>query len=165
MLKKGEAELGIAVEIDQEWDRLDTWPLFTEDFRLVVSRQHRLSERDSVELEDLRAEQLLSRNYCEHAKRLGSSLRELGLDIDRGHEVSSERDLIELVEADIGVAIIPDSLPIPQTLKRTAVEGFDARRTVDLYGVAGRERTAVASAIMHMPRGADWRPHLDKSDI
>jgi DNA-binding transcriptional LysR family regulator len=162
MLKKGEAELGIAAEIAQEWDRLDTWPLFTEDFRLVVSRQHRLAERGSVELEDLRAEQLLSRNYCEHAERLGASLREHGLNVDRGHEVSSERDLIELVEADIGVAIIPDTSPIPQTLKRTAVGGLDARRTVHLYGVAGRERTAVASAIMRMLRGADWRP--SKSD-
>ena len=31
-LKKGEAELGIAAEISEEWDRLDTWPLFTENF-------------------------------------------------------------------------------------------------------------------------------------
>src|SRR5882762_5668299 len=31
-LKKGEAELGIAAELDSEWDRLDTWPLFTENF-------------------------------------------------------------------------------------------------------------------------------------
>jgi len=33
MLKKGEAELGIAAEIDETWERLDTWPLFTEDFQ------------------------------------------------------------------------------------------------------------------------------------
>ena len=127
------------------------------EFARDFTEQHRLAERDSVELEDLRAEQLLSRNYCEHAERLGASLREHGLNVDRGHEVSSERDLIELVEADIGVAIIPDTSPIPQTLKRTAVDGLDARRTVHLYGVAGRERTAVASAIMRMLRGADWR--------
>jgi len=101
---------------------------------------------------------LLSRNYCEHAERLGASLREHGLNVDCSHEVSSERDLIELVEADIGVAIIPDTSPIPQTLKRTVVDGLDARRTVHLYGVAGRERTAVASAMMRMLRGADWRP-------
>jgi DNA-binding transcriptional LysR family regulator len=156
MLKNGEAELGIAAEIDQGWDRLDSWPLFTENFRLVVSRRHRLAERDSIDVEDLRSEQLLSRNYCEHAERLGVSLRELGLDVDRSHEISSERDLIELVEADIGVAVIPDTSPIPQTLKRTAVDGLDARRTIHLYGVAGRERTAVASAVMRMLRGADW---------
>ena len=42
MLRKGEAELGIAAELD-DWDRLDSWPLFTEDFRLVVSKGHRLA--------------------------------------------------------------------------------------------------------------------------
>ena len=156
MLKKGEAELGIAAELN-DWDRLDSWPLFTEDFQLVVSKGHPLAERDSVDFDDLRAEQLLSRNYCEHAVRLGNSFREHGLDVDRSHEISSERDLIELLEAEIGVAVIPDTSPIPETLKRTSVAGLDARRTVHLYGVAGRERTAVASAVMRMLRGADWK--------
>jgi hypothetical protein len=49
-------------------------------------------------------------------------------------------------------------------LKRTAVDGLDVRRTVHLYGVAGRERTALAAAVMRMLRGADWRQYLDKSD-
>jgi len=30
LLKKGDAELGIAAEIGEEWDRLDRWPLFSE---------------------------------------------------------------------------------------------------------------------------------------
>jgi DNA-binding transcriptional LysR family regulator len=164
ILKKGEAELGIAAELDDTWERLDAWPLFTEDFRLVLSRQHRLAERDHVELEDLRSEQMLSRSYCEHAGRVGTSLREHGLDIEHSHEVSSERDLIELLEAEIGVAVVPDTSPIPQSLKRATVEGLDARRTVHLYGVAGRERTAVASAVMRMLRGADWREYLSKGE-
>jgi DNA-binding transcriptional LysR family regulator len=163
MLKKGEAELGIAAELGQEWDRLDTWPLFTENFQLVTSRQHRLADRDNISVEELRAEQLLWRNYCEHAERLGAFLREHSIDVDHVHEISSERDLIELVEAEIGVGVIPDTSPIPDTLKRSPVDGLDARRTVHLYGVAGRERTAVASAVMRMLRGADWQPHLNKN--
>jgi DNA-binding transcriptional LysR family regulator len=156
-LKKGEAELGIAAEISEEWERLDTWPLFTENFQLVVNRNHPLAAREKIDFGDLRAEQLLSRNYCEHAARVNSSLREHGLDVDRCHEIASERDLIELLEAAIGVAVVPDTATLPPTLKRARVEGLDARRTVNLYGVAGRERTAVASAVMRMLRGADWR--------
>jgi len=162
-LKKGEAELGIAAELDPSWERLDSWPLFTEDFRLVVSARHRLVDHDSIEFDDLRSEQLLSRKYCEHASRLNASLRGHGIDVDHCHEISSERDLIALLEADIGVAVLPDTSPIPQTLKRASVEGLDARRTVNLYDVAGRERTAVASAVMRMLRGADWRKFLEKS--
>jgi len=156
-LKKGEAELGIAAEIDEAWERLDVWPLFTEGFDLVVSKDHPLAERSSIEFDDLRSEQLLSRNYCEHARRISASLREHGIDVGHSHEISSERDLIELVEADIGVAMVPHTSPVPASLKRTAVAGLDARRTVNLYGVAGRQRTAVANAVMRMLRGADWR--------
>ena len=163
LLKKGEAELGIAAEISEEWDRLDTWPLFTENFQFVVSKRHPLAQRDKIDFEDLRAEQLLSRNYCEHAERVSSALREHGLEVDRSHEISSERDLIELLEADVGIAVVPDTASIPPTLKRAAVEGLDARRTVHLYGVAGRERTAVASAVMRMLRGSDWRRRLGRS--
>lgn len=157
-LKKGEAELGIAAEIDEAWDRLDTWPLFTEAFDLIVSREHRLAGHDAIEPVDLRAEQLLGRSYCEHSTRISASLREHGIDVDHGHEISSERDLIELVEADFGIAMLPRTSPVPEGLKRTSIAGLDARRTVSLYGVAGRQRTAVANAVMRLLRGADWRP-------
>jgi DNA-binding transcriptional LysR family regulator len=156
-LKKGEAELGIAAEIDEAWDRLDTWPLFTEAFDLVVSREHRLAGHDTIGPDDLRAEQLLGRNYCEQSQRISARLREHGIDVDHGHEISSERDLIELVEADFGIAMLPRTSPVPDSVKRAAVAGLDARRTVSLYGVAGRQRTAVANAVMRMLRGADWR--------
>jgi len=162
-LKNGEAELGIAAELGDDWDRLDVWPLFTEGFEVVVNGKHPLASRDSISFDDLRNEQLLSRRYCEHAERINDSLREHGVEVDRRHEISSERDLIELLEADIGVAVVPHTAPIPGTLKRASVEGLDARRTVHLYGVAGRERTAVASAVMRMLRGTDWQQFLSKS--
>jgi DNA-binding transcriptional LysR family regulator len=162
-LKKGEAELGIAAELGADWDRLDTWPLFTEDFDLVVSRRHPLAERDTIGFEDLRAEQWLSRSYCEHSDSLSRSLREHGVAVDRNHEICSERDLIELLEADIGVAVVPHTASLPATLKRSSVEGLDSRRTIHLYGVAGRERTAVASAVMRMLRGSDWQQFLSKT--
>ncbi len=162
-LRTGEAELGIAAELGSEWDRLDVWPLFTEGFEVVTSSVHPLASRDRIGLEDLRNEQLLSRRYCEHAERINDSLREHGIAVDRRHEISSERDLIELLEADIGVAVVPHTSSLPGTLKRANVEGLDSRRTVHLYGVAGRERTAVASAVMRMLRGADWQQFLNKN--
>ena len=44
----------------------------------------------------------------------------------------------------------------PATLKRIAVDGLDFDRTVYLYGVAGHQRTVVASAMMKMLRAYDW---------
>jgi hypothetical protein len=36
-LKRGDAELGLAAGLGDEWERLDGWPLFTEDFQLTVN--------------------------------------------------------------------------------------------------------------------------------
>lgn len=123
-LKNGDAELGIAAELGADWDRLDTWPLFTEDFDLVVNRHHPLAEREGIGFDDLRNEQLLSRSYCEHCGRLNSALREHGVDVERSHDISSERDLITLLEADIGFAVMPHTASIPPTLQRAAVKGW-----------------------------------------
>ena len=51
-LKNGEAELGIAAEIGEDWDRLDTWPLFTESFQFVMNKRRPLASRENVDFED-----------------------------------------------------------------------------------------------------------------
>jgi DNA-binding transcriptional LysR family regulator len=77
-------------------------------------------------------------------------------DVTHFHEVSAEADLISLLEAGFGVAFLPPSTQSPPTMVRTTVSGIDIDRTIYLYGVAGRQRTPVASALMKMLRACDW---------
>jgi DNA-binding transcriptional LysR family regulator len=160
LLKSGQAELAIASTIDDDWERLDRWPLFDESYLLGVSTTHRLANRTAIDIEDLRQEPFLLRNYCENAEKVVAILRSHDIDVDHSHEISSERDLITLVEANIGVAIVPRSASGPETLMLVPVDGLEFRRTVYLYGVAGRERTAMASATMKMLRGANWSRYV-----
>jgi len=81
--------------------------------------------------------------------------------VDHGHEIEVASDLISLLEAGLGVAMLPASTSIPATLIRRAVNGIDLRRTLYVYGVAGRQRSAVASAMLKMLRAADWSPYED----
>ena len=81
--------------------------------------------------------------------------------MDHGHDVPLTRDLILLLEAGLGVAMLPGSNSIPATLTRLAVNGVDLRRTVYVYGVAGRQRSAVASTILKKLRAADWSRYED----
>jgi DNA-binding transcriptional LysR family regulator len=155
LLKRGEAELAIAADIDQDWERLDRWPLFSEEFGLMFSAKHRLASRSAVDVDELRQERWLRRAYCELAEKAATLIRSHSLDVDRGHELTSERDLIALIESDFGVAFAPRS-SCPRTLKQAPVKGVELRRTVYLYAVAGRQRTAVASTILKMLRAADW---------
>jgi DNA-binding transcriptional LysR family regulator len=156
LLKSGEAELAISADLSEGWERLDRWPLFTEEFRLILSVKHRLASRSTIEVDELRQERWLRRAYCEHFEKFTSLIRSHNLDVDQGHELSSERDLITLLESDFGIAFAPRSIPHPGTLKQAVVNGVEFRRTIYLYCVAGRQRTAVASAVLKLLRAADW---------
>jgi DNA-binding transcriptional LysR family regulator len=155
-MKNGSAELAIASSLGDTWDRLDTWPLFSEGFVLVVGDGHHLAGCSSVQLSDLRGESLLMRTYCEHFESLGSVLRSHGFPIDRAHEMPSEHDLEAFLQQGLGVAFVPQSVLFSDCVKRVLVTDLDLRRTVSLYGVAGRQRTPVANMIMKMLRAADW---------
>ena len=99
--------------------------------------------------------------HCERAEKLASLLRGHELDLGNGHELTSERDLIALLEVDFGVAFVPRSMSRPQSLKQASVDGIELDRSVYLYGVAGRERTPAASAVLKMLRAADWSSYAD----
>ena len=155
-LKRGEVELGLAGQLGEEWERLDGWPLFTEDLQLIVNSMHVFAGREGVPIDDLKEEKLMLRSYCETTPGLIELLRAREFNVTRFHEVSADGDMLSLLEAGVGVALVPRSTQSPPALVRLAVEGAELRRTIYLYGVAGRQRTAVASAMMKMLRAYDW---------
>jgi hypothetical protein len=57
---------------------------------------------------------------------------------------------------EMGVALMPAGTGGTQTWKRSPVHGLELRRTVYVYGVVGRQRSAAGSAMLNMLRAADW---------
>lgn len=156
MMKRGDADLALAGPLAESWERLDARALFTEPFALIVNAGHRLADRHVVDIDDVRLERVLVRPYCEHAEPLGALLRRQDVVLGHGHEVSSDRDLISLLENNLGVAILPLSTAVPAELRRVSVKALDVTRTVYLYSVAGRPRSAPASTLMKQLHAADW---------
>ena len=156
LLKKGDAELAIAGTIDETWERLDKWPLFTEPFQLLVNRQHPLAQLPQISIDELRGQKFLQRNYCEDAVHTRAVLRDHSINLECGHDVTTDEDLRVLVEADFGIALAPRSMYSPVDLAKVSVSEIELSRTVYVYGVAGRQRTAVAAAMLKMLRAADW---------
>ena len=74
-LKAGDAELAVAGDIGEEWERLERWPLFTEEFGLIFNAKHRLAAHPMIEIEDLRQERWLRRAYCEQAEQTAALIR------------------------------------------------------------------------------------------
>jgi DNA-binding transcriptional LysR family regulator len=156
-LKTGDAEIAIAATQDGEAQSLEIWSLFDEGFLLSCGRAHRMANRVSVDLADLRAERFVLARHGEHAVALEATLKKGKVQLERCHEAFSDIDVTRLVADGAGVAIVPNSWPAPETTVSIPVEGLDLRRTVYLFRVAGRPCTAAASTLANLLRAADWR--------
>jgi len=155
-LKRGDSELAVAGPIGASWDRLDAWPLFEEGYELTVNRANPLALRTALKFADLARQRLISRPYCEHASEFAAVLKAQGIEQKSGDNILSDQDLVALLQANVGVSIMPQSAVRNSDLQQLPVEGLALRRTVSLYAVAGRERSLAAAALVKLLRAADW---------
>ena len=155
-LKAGESEVAVAGEFGNSWDRFDRWALFTEPFCLAVNRNHPLATRNIVEIAQLQGERLLPRRQCERANELSQLLAAEGIAESSGDNIQSDHDVVALIEANVGVSILPESAPGSERLVRIPLSGLELTRTVYVYAVAGRERSPASAALIKLLRAADW---------
>jgi len=164
MLKNGQIELAVGGPIE-DWERLDSWPMFTESFGLAVGPAHRLLAGDMPILNvDAVKEERLLRYATSGAEEWESSIA--GVDWENVHEVQSCRDLERLIAEGIGVAIVPPSTLRSPTVRHLPLAAPGLERTVHIYSVAGRPRSREAAALLSLLRATDWEARLsdDLSD-
>jgi DNA-binding transcriptional LysR family regulator len=155
-LKSGEAEIGISGPLGDDWVRLEAKKLFEQHFGMLLSRDHRLSGRNGIELADLKEERLLSWSHCTLSEMLLTRLKELGAQNISKHEVPSMEDLPELVKAHFGVGIWPVARRLSGGLLVNQVHGIDMSRWVHVHTVFGRRLSAGASTFVGLLRTRDW---------
>ena len=156
-LKSGEVELAIAGPLSEPWSRLDAFALFDEPFYLFVNRRHKLSGRNSAEFSDLASETLLIDTQCEMVDDLAACLNAMNVLDARTNQVATQGDLLTLLEANLGVAIIPVGSAQSHNVTRVPLTNLDLVRKVSAYCVAGRHRAPSCTALLNMLRAADWR--------
>jgi DNA-binding transcriptional LysR family regulator len=154
-LKSGTAELAIAGPLDEAWSRLDELTLFEEPFCLLVSRTHRLADMDEAEFKDLASEKLLINIGCEMVEELRARLEANGI-LDTAHQVATREDVLTLLKAGLGVAIIPVGAVEANGICRIPLKQLNLVRKVSVYTVAGRHRGIACATLFNMLRAADW---------
>ena len=166
MLKNGDVELAVGGALD-EWDRLDSWPMFTESFGVLVGASHKLAEGDMPELDValVREERLLSFALYGEDDLAAQMRSEWGLGDDRILEVHCSRDLERLVAEGFGVAILPANAIRNRNVRHLACAGIATERTVAVYSVAGRQRSKEANALLNLLRATDWDSRLSEDAL
>ncbi len=162
-LKLGAAELGIACPIAHPWERLESWVLFRERFELAVNRSHPLAMQNAVTLADLANVRLLPRSYCEQAAALDELLDTHGIAHAQADSIGSDHDLVALLQANVGVSVMPASANISADLRFLEVHDVTIERPVVLYAASGRERSPAANGLLKLLRSADWSATRSRS--
>ncbi|MFA5951134.1 MAG: LysR family transcriptional regulator [Hyphomicrobium sp.] len=156
LLKRGGAEIAIGGPLGETWDRLETWTLFTEPYKLVVGSQHALAGRKSASVADFAKARLLRRTFCEHSAELCTYLEEHGAPPASHHQIGSERDALALLSSNLGVCIMPESSAASQDVRLLDIDELPITRSVCVYAVSGRQRSVAAGTFIKMLRAADW---------
>ena len=155
-LKEGGVDLAIAGAVEDGWDRLDRWPLFSEGFELAMHAEHPLTRMNAVEVAALNGQAILRQTGCEDRPAILRWLEDAGGTLTAAHEFDSHHDLGALLQASAGVAIVPLSAPHPADMKRAKLSGLTLTRTVYVYAIAGRQRSAPAAAFLNLLRASDF---------
>lgn len=155
-LKLGTAELAIAGALDDTWSRVDAFPLFEEPLDLVVGRTHRLATKSLAEFKDLASETVLVNGGCEMDAAIKARLSANGIFATGAHQVATREDLLALLKANLGVAIIPVGALEAMSYCRIPLRDLDLVRKVSVYAVAGRQRAMACATLLNMLRAADW---------
>ena len=155
-LKSGAVELAIAGPLAEDWSRLDAFPLFEEPFDLAVSQTHKLAGRNRIEFKDLASENFLIDTGSEMVEEVRTRLAANGILDTIAHEAPTQEDLLALLKANLGVAILPVGALGVGGLCRIPLEQLDLVRRISVYAVAGRHRAIASATLLNMLRAADW---------
>lgn len=155
-LRDGAVDIALLGGAPKDWDRFESWPLFREPMRLIVSAGHRFANASSARIAELAEERLILRPYCRTNDRILAALGDHGAAPAYPLNAGDDQDLLNLVAAGAGVAIAPASLATPDGLARLAVEGIAFTREVQAIAVQGRQRSAAATMLLNQLRAADW---------
>jgi DNA-binding transcriptional LysR family regulator len=109
-VEEGEVDLGIVV-LPIEEKKYDIYPFFKEELVLYTYPNHRFSNRKQIELSDLKEEQfiLFNEDFILH-DRIIQECQNVGFTPKIAYKSSQWDFIIEMVAAELGIAILPKSI-------------------------------------------------------
>jgi DNA-binding transcriptional LysR family regulator len=155
-LRNGEAEIAIAGELTEDWERIESRKLYEQNFGLLIHKSHRLASEQLVEIRQLAEERLLGCTDCQIAAALRSRLAEVGVNRVLGYEVDGLDDMRSLVASNLGVGVWPVGHSHAAELLVSHVSDFPMSRWMQVYSVFGRQHSCAARTLVGLLRAKDW---------
>jgi len=155
LLLEGEINAAMVGDVQDVPARIDDWSLFEERYVAVLAPTHRLANRPSIDIDDLRETILLERTDCDVAPKIQQSyFPEKPPQL--GHCSGHDLHLQHMAAAGFGVILAPEHMPRLPTLKTIPLKGDPVSREVRLLAVQGRRYSPALDAFVKVARLRDW---------
>lgn len=103
-----EGSLDLLLSSNPTHDSIEAFPFYQQELFLVVNDSHELAERESVKLEEMAGENLISINHNTTLyKLIDSSLKSVSINPHILFEVDECNSIAAFVNAGVGIAIMP----------------------------------------------------------
>ncbi|MFM9974137.1 MAG: LysR family transcriptional regulator [Beijerinckiaceae bacterium] len=155
-LLKGELDSAIVCMDGKSDEGLHLQSIFREQMKIVVSRSHRLAEKNAIFIHDLDDECYLERINCEVANNISQLFEDH--DIKNQTVCRSERDdwIIEMVAAGFGYACMPGSSVHHADVIALPLAEPEIRRKIHLVTVRGRPHSPAVGALVQHVMATKW---------
>ncbi len=129
-LREGQLDIAVvAIDAPPDLYRIDY--LYSEHYRVVVERTHKLTKLCAVTLSDLAKTTLLDRPNCEMRDTLHATCSDLGHSLYASYRSNRVDWLIDLARQGSGAVILPETaIPEDDGLAALPIEDMDIQRDV-----------------------------------
>ena len=156
-LQRGDGDVAILSQPEDEREPfLHYLPLFREQFMIGVHRDHKLAQRETLHVADLKGVPYLLRIHCEYGERARHVFGQQGLVNDTVYRSDRDDWILAMAAAGLGYAFLPaHCLTHPQVVARPLVEP-EFWREVCLVTVRGRPHSPAVGALVHEAMQSNW---------
>lgn len=155
---RGEIEIALIVGGPDVPERLHRWKMFAERYIVVCQPEHRFKDQDAVAPGELAEECLLlfEDAACPVRKYLGELWHQNNLMPRRQHFASSTEQLLEMVQAALGVSVFGERQPVALSYLSRPIAAEPGRRTIILATAAGRQLGPTPAMFVRLMRARAW---------
>ena len=155
MLMEGDVDVAL-LALPNLPERFDMISLYRERYVVAFAPGHRFETMDTVPLKELDREDYLNRINCEYPEHFSA----LGIpdpaDVNVCYETEREDWIQAMIVAGLGVAVMPEFLPMLPGIATRPLTDPEISRDVRLVTVSGRRFSPALRSFISLARRHDW---------
>lgn len=156
----GDLDLILAGDDTALPERIRSWTLHKEALVAVLHPGHPLAGSKALTLSDLSGLEVIEVTSNFIASRFRQFCTDKAVSPKYRMHAGSPSQALSLVQAGLGITILPRSMPVTGTLQSKPVEGLEIERAITLGAVAGRKFSPASDAFIKLARTRDWSAAL-----